>query len=264
MMLKDKVVLISGMGPGMGVKMGLEAARQGAHALIISARTASKLDEAEEQISALGTSTQVLKVSCDITKPEDCKNLVAASVEKFGRIDCLVNSAYYGGDLTKSTEKADLDDWRKMLETNLLGTMSLTQVVVEQMKEQKNGAIVMVSSMAARKPFYGHAGYAASKNAMNAVIKYLAVDVGGYGIRVNAAAMGWMWGNSVESFFKYNEKKKGISVQDQYDKKAKDIPLGKIPTDDECGRAALFLISDMAAAITGVCLDVNGGEYMAA
>lgn len=264
MLLKGKVVVITGIGPGLGTKLALEAARQGAAGLILASRSSDKLDAAEAAIAALaGVQTQVLKVPCDITKPEDCARLTERSVATFGRIDALVNSAYIAGDLSKAADKGNLDDWRAVMETNVFGTMNVTQSVSAQMKKQKSGAILMISSMVTRKPFYGQAGYAASKGAMNTIVKFLATDLGRHGIRVNAASMGWMWGASVEGYFKYREKTEGISIDEQKAAVFKNIPIGRIPTDDECAKAALFLISDMAAVVTGVCLDVNGGEFIA-
>lgn len=263
MLLKDKIILITGIGPGLGSKLALEAARQGAAGIVLASRSSEKLAAAADAIAQLGTTAQVLQQPCDITQPADCARLTAAAVEKFGRIDALVNSAYIAGDLTRSTEKGDLDDWRKVMDTNVSGTMNVTQSVAAQMKTQKQGAIAMVSSMVTRKPFYGQAGYAASKGALNTLVKFLATDLGHHGIRVNSAAIGWMWGASVEGYFNYRAQKEGISVDEQKAAVYKNIPLGRIPTDDECARAVLFLVSDMSAVVTGATLDINGGEFMA-
>ena len=96
MLLKDKVVIVSGIGPGLGIELALLAAQEGAK-LAICARTPSKLDEAERDVAALGLGTEVLKVPTDIADREQCRNLVDRTIERFGRVDVLINSAYVGG-----------------------------------------------------------------------------------------------------------------------------------------------------------------------
>ncbi|MFT6758484.1 MAG: NAD(P)-dependent dehydrogenase (short-subunit alcohol dehydrogenase family), partial [Chitinophagales bacterium] len=144
MLLQDKVVIVSGIGPGLGKELAIEAAKQGA-LLSICARTASKLDDCEKEIRALGLANPILKVATDIADLEQCKALVAATIDRYGRIDSLINSAYNPGSFGP-IEKADLDGWRAAMEVNLFGTMTLTLEVVPHMKEQGGGSIVMVNT----------------------------------------------------------------------------------------------------------------------
>ena len=264
MLLKDKVVIVSGIGPGLGIKLALEAARAGARGVALAARRAESLDQAEAQIRALGTDCEVIKVPTDITNAEQCAALAERTVKTLGRIDGLVNSAYNPGNVMKSIEETNLDDWRPVMETNLMGTMTLSRAVVPQMRVQRSGSIVMISSMVTRKPLLGQAGYAISKGALGVAAKYLAHELGRYGIRVNTVAMGWMWGAPVEGYMQYVADTQKVSVDDQKAAVAANIPLGHIPTDDDCAKAALFMVSDYAAAVTGAWLDANGGEFMAA
>ncbi len=263
MLLEDKVVLISGIGPGLGVKLAVEAAREGASAVIVSARTAAKLDDAESKIKALGTHCKVLKKATDIKDAAQCKALVDAGVKAFGRIDALVNSAFEHGPLD-FVSSANLEGWLTgPIGTNLLGTLKLTQAVIPAMKAQGGGAIVMINTMAVRKvPPLGEAGYAASKAALAATVKYLAKEVGPHKIRVNTVHMGWMWGAPVQGYLQWQAQQQKKSLQEMLDQVAANIPLGRIPPDEECARAALFMVSDYASVVTGASLDVNGGEYM--
>ncbi|MGH8461290.1 MAG: SDR family oxidoreductase [Stenotrophobium sp.] len=262
MLLKDKVVIISGIGPGLGVKLAIEAAREGASAVAIGARSADKLDDAERRIREISKSCKVLKQVTDITNRAHCDALVAATIKSFGRIDALVNSAFIHGDMDY-VASAKLDDWTAVLGTNLLGTLKLTQAVLPQMRKQKSGAIVMINTMAARQvPPLGEAGYAASKAALANSAKYLAKEVGKDGIRVNTIHMGWMWGAPVQGYMEWQASEHKVPVETLKAQVAASIPLGRIPTDDECARAALFLASDYASAVTGAALDANGGAYM--
>ena len=266
-MLKDKVVIISGIGPGLGVQLALIAAQQGARGLVLASRTVANLDAAKARIQALNIDCDILKVRTDICDRAQCDHLVEKSLETFGRIDALVNSAYYHGNF-ESVATADLVEWRKVMDTNLIGTMNITQAVVPVMQRQQKGAIVMINTMATRKPavleFGGESGYAASKAALATTVKYLAKELGGDGIRVNSAYMGWMWGDPVKSYLESQAEIQKISMQEAIAQVTKNIPLGRIPTDEQCATSALFLISDYSAAMTGASLDINGGEYMPA
>src|SRR5690606_33613076 len=163
MLLKDKIVIVSGIGPGLGVKLAIEAAREGARGVAVAARSADKLDDAEARVRSVSAACTVLKCVTDITDAAQCERLAAATVERFGRVDALVNSAFVHGDMDY-VSTAKLDDWQTVLGTNLLGTLKLTQAVLPQMKKQGGGAIVMINTMAARQvPPLGEAGYAASK-----------------------------------------------------------------------------------------------------
>jgi NAD(P)-dependent dehydrogenase (short-subunit alcohol dehydrogenase family) len=261
MLLKNKVVIVSGIGPGLGIKLAVEAAREGARAIIVAARTQAKLDDAKDRIRSLGVDCDVLKVRADITVRQQCADLVGHAVERFGRIDALLNSAYAHGDF-EPVATADLQGWRSIFETNVFGTMNLTVAVVQQMEKQHGGAIAMINTQAVRKPFAGEAGYAASKGALAVAAKYLAQELGPKGIRVNSVHMGWMWGAPVQDYVARTAAQQQVSQEQIVGRIVADIPLGHIPTDDDCAKAALFLVSDYANAVTGASLDANGGGYM--
>lgn len=262
MLLQDKVVMVSGIGPGLGIKLAVEAAREGARAVVIGARTAARLDDAEQRIRALGSRCAVLKCVTDITDRGQCQAMADAAVGQFGRIDALVNSAFVHGAMDHAST-ADLDSWQGPIGTNLLGTLKLTQAVIPQMKQQGGGAIVMINTMAVRQvPPLGEAGYAASKAALAVSVKYLAKELGPHKIRVNTVHMGWMWGAPVQGYVQWQAQQLGIPEAQIKAQIAANIPLGEVPTDDDCARAALFMVSDYARVVTGAALDVNGGHYM--
>jgi NAD(P)-dependent dehydrogenase (short-subunit alcohol dehydrogenase family) len=153
--------------------------------------------------------------------------------------------------------------WRSVFDTNLCGTMTLTQEVLPQMKKQGGGAIVMINTAAARRPFPGEAGYAASKGALAVAVKYLAKELGSHGVRVNSVLMGWMWGEPVQGYVRHMADEHKVPEEQIVAPIKANIALGRMPTDDDCAKAALFLVSDYANAVTGASLDANGGEYMA-
>jgi NAD(P)-dependent dehydrogenase (short-subunit alcohol dehydrogenase family) len=261
MLLKDKVIMVSGIGPGLGVKLAVEAAREGASAVAVSARTAEKLDDAEKRMKEANPAVKVLKVVTDIRDAASCKRFIEATHKQFGRIDGLVNSAFQWG-APGTADASDPNAWREILETNVIGTLNMVQAVAPVMKAQGGGAIVNVSSMATVKPHTGEAGYAASKGAINTASRYMAIELGPHNIRVNVARMGWMLGVPVQNFVAHDAKQKGVPEKSYYDAIAANIPLRRLVTDTECARAALFLLSDYASGVTGAVIDANGGEYL--
>jgi NAD(P)-dependent dehydrogenase (short-subunit alcohol dehydrogenase family) len=261
MLLKDKVIMISGIGPGLGVKLALEAARAGARGVAIAARSADKLDDAEARIRADGNDCQVLKVPTDIRDRAACERFAAATVDRFGRIDTLFNSAYLHGAFEPVAD-GDLNQWHPVFETNVFGTMTLTQAVIPQLKAQQSGAIVTITTLGMQKPYVGGAGYAASKGALAVLSRYLAQELAPYGIRANSVACGWMWGEPVQQYVRKAAADYDISEQEVLAQYTSAIPGGRMPTDEDCARAALFLASDYARAVNGALLDANGGEYM--
>ena len=258
MLLSDKVAIVSGIGPGLGQELAHAAAREGAK-VVLAARTESYLKEVDEALRSGGAETLV--VPTDISQREQCDALVEQTVSRFGRIDCLINSAYTPGRMGLF-ENSDLDDWRLPLEVNLFGSLGLTQAVVGPMKQQGGGSVVFVNTMVQKKPLLTQGGYATSKGALTAAARQLARELGPHGIRVNSIYMGWMWGPPVEQYIEAVAKGQGVEPAEVIAGIARDIPIGSIPDDADCANAVVFLASDHARAITGAGLDCNGGEWM--
>jgi len=258
MILEEKVVLVSGIGPGLGQELAINAGEEGAK-VVLAARTKSFLEEVDAIVRETGAETLV--VPTDITSPEQCQNLVDQAIGRFGRVDALINSAYTGGKPVMFAD-SDLDDWRATMEVNFFGSLTLTQKVVPHMKKQGGGAIVMINTMVQRKPMPTQAAYGASKGALTAATRMLAKELGPDQIRVNSVSMGWMWGPPVQSYIRGAAKQMGVSEEDVIKGITAEIPLGQIPDDSDCANAALFLASDLARVITGASLDCNGGEFM--
>lgn len=260
MLLRDKVLLISGVGPGLGIQLALLGAREGAQ-LVLAELEPEHLETAVHAVSALGLGTQVLAMQNDIRRRACCRSVVEAALARFGRIDALLNSAYVAGAM-EPIETANLESWQPTLDTNLFGTLTLTQEVIRVMKHT-GGAIVMVNTMVVRnRPMAGNAEYDASKAALRSVTGNVAQEVGHYGIRVNSIFMGWMWGPSVERYLSARANQTSHDVEHLRREVEREIPLGRMPTDEECARAVLFLASDYSVAISGACIDANGGQYI--
>jgi NAD(P)-dependent dehydrogenase (short-subunit alcohol dehydrogenase family) len=255
MLLKDKVAVVSGVGPGLGKEIALALAREGA-AVVLGARTEAQLKDVAAEIE--GTGGRALWVQTNITDVEQCRRLVHTATDGFGRVDVLVNNAFRP-DAFERFEDVDLDKWRRIFEVNVFGSLQLTKEVIPPMKAQGGGSIVFINSMIIRKVLPNQGGYAASKGALLTAAQVLARELGSYKIRVNSVVPGWMWGPSVEALFEMRAGE-GRSKQEQYDEIAREISLGVIPPDDDVANAVVFFASDRSALVTGQSLDVNGGE----
>lgn len=199
MLLKDKVVIVSGVGPGMGQALARIAAAEGA-SVVLAARNQAFLDEVCSDIKAKGG--KAIAVTCDVSDEAQCKTLAERAAAEFGgRVHGLVNSAYFHGDWC-FVDNADLGDFAKAFDVNCLGALRLTRACVPYLRD--GGAVVNVSTMATVNPYGTEGGmempYAAAKGALNTLSKYMASDLGRHGIRVNTCRMGWIHGEPVEGF----------------------------------------------------------------
>ncbi len=256
-MLTDKVVIITGIGPGMGRKLALEAAKVGAK-LVLAARSKDFVEGVAREVQAAGG--KAIAVTADVSKQEDCNRIVAAAVAEYGKLDGLVNSAYGSGPFV-SFEDGDLNDWRKAMDVTLFGTLQMVKAALPHMKD-KGGSIVNVGTMETRKPLVAHGSYVVPKVALGGATRQLAIELGKYKIRVNSAIMGWMWGAPVESYMTHMAKENGTTLDAMKAGISANIPLGHIPPDQECAKAILVLLSDFTSQVTGAALDINGGEYV--
>lgn len=257
-MLSGEVVVITGVGPGLGSKLAVRAAAGGAK-VVMAARSTEVMAQVEKDVAAEGG--EAVAVPCDVRRSEDIERLVATAVDRFGTITGLVNSAYaHPGfyDLLDTPEK----QMRRSMDIILFGTLGVTRAVVPHMKAAGRGSIVNIGTMTTRKPMRGEGGYAVAKAALTSATQFLALELGEHGIRANQAIMGWLDGPGVRFYLKFTAEQRGVTEQDVYDEIAARNPLGRIPTDEACAGAVLFLLSQLASEVTGATLDVNGGEYM--
>jgi NAD(P)-dependent dehydrogenase (short-subunit alcohol dehydrogenase family) len=256
-LLKGRVAIVSGIGPGVGKEVAYAFAREGAD-VVLAARTSSALEEV-----ALGIQKRRQKALCvptDIAKPEDCQRLVDLAVKQFKRVDVLVNNAF----LTHPwgpIEQANFADWQKILDVNLFGSLRLSQLVIPHMRRQGGGSIVMVNTMSMRiiEPNVG--GYASSKAALMTATQTLAKEVGPDGIRVNSVVPGYIWSDKMEAYFRHLAQEQQRSYEAVHAEVANKTALHHIPESSEIADAVLFFASELSRGCTGQALDVNGGHY---
>lgn len=257
-LLEGRVCVVSGVGPGLGRQSALLLARHGAD-LVLAARRQAVVDEVAAEVRGLGA--RAVAVPTDITDPAQCERAMDRAVEELGGVDVLVNNAFRY-DVFQTFEQVDLDRWRKIVETNVFGSLQMTRAALPAMRERGGGSVVMVASMAARKPPELQGGYAISKGALLTATRVLAEELGPSGVRVNAVVPGWMLGPSVDIYVKMTSDSRGITEEEVVAELAGPMPLGRVPSDADVAGTVVFLASDLSSALTGQAVDANGGEYL--
>jgi NAD(P)-dependent dehydrogenase (short-subunit alcohol dehydrogenase family) len=257
-MLDNKVVVISGVGPALGTTLARRCAEAGAD-LVLAARTAERLDDVAKQITDMGR--RAVAVATDITDDAQVRILVDTTLAAYGKVDVLINNAFRVPSM-KPLADTSFQHIRDAIELTVLGTLRLIQGFTPALTET-NGSVVNVNSMVIRhsQPKYG--AYKMAKSALLAMSQSLASELGPAGIRVNSVVPGYVWGDTLKSYFAHQAGKYGTTVEQIYQATAAQSDLKRLPTEDEVASAVLFLASDLASGITGQTLDVNCGEYKA-
>lgn len=245
--LKDKVALVTGASQGIGRATALALAAAGAK-VAGAARNSEKLSAVMAEVTAAGG--EALAMPMDVADPAHIKSGFKQVIERFGRLDILVNNAAITRDGLAVRMKAE--DWDTVLRTNLTGAYLCIQQALAVMMRQRSGRIINVASVVAQMGNAGQANYVTAKAGLIGLTKAIAVEVASRNITVNAVAPGFI----------------ATPMTDPLPDKLKEdlrsrIPLGRLGADTDVAASIVFLASDEAGYITGHILDVNGGIYMA-
>ena len=256
MRLKEEVALVTGGGRGIGRAIALRFAQEGAH-VVVAGRTVSALEEVAGEIQALGR--PVLALPCDVSDDSAVREMVQQVEARFGRIDILVNNAGYFSTMYRLHEMPDAE-WDQTLRTNLTSTFYVCRAALPGMIARRRGAIVMISSIAARAAFPFTTPYSTTKAGLLGLTRALAAEVGQYGIRVNALCPGITVGT--EMHHKVNrevEKMSGVAPDKRLEAARNVLLLRRLPSPEAVADAALFLASSDSGLMTGQALNVDGG-----
>ena len=246
MLLEGKNAIVTGSGQGIGRAIALRLAENGANVVISDVVEATALKVVEE-IRAMGR--QSTAVVCDVSKLDQCENLIEKSLEAFPTIDILVNNAGITRDnLLMRMKEAD---WDLVIAINLKGTFNCCKSVVRQMMKQRSGHIVNIASVVGLMGNAGQVNYSASKAGVIGITKTLAKEFGSRGINVNAIAPGFIQTAMTDAL-----SAEAKTELERY------IPFQKLGTADDVANAALFLASPLSSYITGEVIRVDGGMAM--
>ena len=259
MILRDKTLVVSGVGPGLGREVARGALRDGAR-VVIGARSEGRLKDTAAELDADGE--RVAWCGADITDPQRCEALLATAVGRFGGVDAVVQVAALDA-LFGTLQNTSADDWRRSMEVNVLGTLQLARAAVPHLKARGGGAIVLTGSQSMwLPPRMPQIAYASAKGALVSAMYHMVRELGPDRIRVNMVIPTWMWGPPVQAYVKWQAAERKLPEEAIVAEIAANMPLGEIPADEDVAEAILFLCSDRARMITGETLMVNAGELL--
>jgi 3-oxoacyl-[acyl-carrier protein] reductase len=247
--LRDRVAIVTGASQGIGRAIAVELARVGAHVAVCSRRKEA-LEPVADLVRAEGR--RALPVACDVGDARQVDDVVARTLDAFGRIDILVNNAGYR--IRSPLEDLPRSEWDAMVATNLTGVFLLSQAVGRVMIRQRAGKIINVTSVAGRSGSRGMAAYAAAKAGAAVLTQSLGAEWAKHGITVNAVAPGPVETEGVREVWK---------TPAMIAQAAREVPLQRLGRPEEIAWAVIFVASDQANFMTGETVYVSGGPRMA-
>jgi gluconate 5-dehydrogenase len=245
--LSGRVAIVTGGSIGLGRQMAEGLAEMGAN-LVLCARKKERCEQTAEELKQLGVKT--LALGCDVKDPASIQAVAEDTFKQFGRIDILINNA--GTSWGAPVEAMTVEQWNKVIETNLTGTFLFSQAVGKVMIAQRRGKIINIASVAGLRgspPSFSAIGYSASKGGVIIFTKDLACKWGMHNIQVNAIAPGWF---PTDMSGKVIERNKEMLLA--------GIPAGRFGGPDDLKGAAVFLASDASNFVNGNILVIDGGQ----
>ena len=243
----DKVAMITGATRGIGKQIALTLANEG-YNIVLNYRTENdELKQLKNEIES--KNVKCLAVQGDVTNFEDCKQMIESAIKEFGKIDVLVNNAGITKDMLLARMKEE--DFKQVIDVNLVGTFNMTKNVISYMMKARNGRIINISSVVGIAGNAGQTNYSASKAGIIGFTKSLAKEIASRNILVNAVAPGFIETNMTD-----------VLKDDVKQEIAKNIPLKRMGTTQDVANVVKFLASDDSSYITGQVINVDGGMLM--
>ena len=247
MRFKNKVVIITGSSRGIGKSLALAFAREGAKVVINYVNSEKLAEDVVKSIKDMGSES--FSIKADVRKSDEVKKMVAETLEKFGKIDILINNAGFYRDST--VWKMSEEIWDEVIDINLKGTFNCTNAVINHMRDQKFGRIISISSVVGQIGVFGTSNYSAAKAGLFGFSKAVAKEVANKNITVNVLTLGYF---DVGMLRRLSD-----STQETI---LKQIPIGRFGNLEEVNETALFIASEGASYLTGQVIHLNGGYYM--
>lgn len=263
MRLKDKVAIVTGGGKGIGKAIALAFAAEGA-TVVVAARTRSKLEETVKEIESKGGRAKT--VQTDVSDEKQVQQMVAQTLDEYGRIDILVNNSGIGGP-TANVVDLKLEDWNEALAIDLTGSMLCSREVLKHMIPRRSGNIINIAAEGGRGGD-GRAGYpmrspyCCAKMGVVGLTDTLAVEVGEYNIRVNCISPAAVRGERLINVVKGRAEATGVPFEELMGKITANYSLKRPAEESEIAAVAVFLASDESSCITGQIVVTNCGQHV--
>ncbi len=250
MQVKDKVVIVTGAGSGIGKATAIHFAKHGAKVVVSDINTEKMQNVADEIVTNFG---KALPISADVSDYEDVEHLITHTVAVYGKLDVLVNNAGIGPNYLK-THESRLKDWDKVIAVNQTGVYYCMKVALNQFIEQGYGNIVNIASLAGLKASPNNISYSASKFAVVGMTKSAALEYASKNIRINAICPGYTESALLDLL---------LSAKPEMDSILKNIiPMKRYGKAKEIAEAVVWLASDNTKFITGQTITLDGGTSL--
>jgi NAD(P)-dependent dehydrogenase (short-subunit alcohol dehydrogenase family) len=263
MRLKNKIAIVTGGGQGIGKAIALAFAAEGA-SVVVAARNLANLEKTVAGITSHGGRAKAIQT--DVTREAEIERMAVETVKEFGKIDILVNNSGIGG-VTCPVVDLKLEDWMEVLQIDLTGSMLCSKHVLKYMIPRKSGVIINIAAEGGRAGD-GKSGYpmrtpyCCSKMGIIGLTESVSVEVGQYGIRVNAISPAAVKGERLLSVIKGRAQATGASFEDLMSKIAENASLGRITEESDVAAMAVFLASDEARCVTGQTIPIHCGVHI--
>jgi len=260
MRFKDKVVLVTGAAQGLGEAISERFAKEGAIVVLTDVNEQGVKDTANRISQQCGVRT--IGVRMDVTDDFEVGKVFEMVKKEFGRLDVLVANA--GILIAHLLTEFPVNEWRKVIDVNLVGYMICAKYAAQMMQQQRSGVIIQINSKSGKKGSFGNSAYAASKFGGIGLTQSLALEMAPFGVRVNAVCPGNILEGTLwqQSLFEQYARTQGLTIEQVRRKYLDQVPLGRSCTYDDVANVVLFLASDEASYMTGQAINVTGGQEM--
>ncbi len=258
--LLDRIAIVTGGAQGLGEAICHRLAQEGAHVVVADIN----LEGAEKTAAAIreATGRRAIAVRVDVTKEDEVEAMVNRALEEFGRLDIMVANA--GILISGAIEEFPLEQWRKVIDVNLIGYFLCAKHAARVMKAQRSGVIIQINSKSGKRGSYKNSAYAASKFGGIGLTQSIALELAEYGVRVNAVCPGNLLDSPlwVQSLYTQYAKRWGVSEEEVRRRYIEQVPMKRACTYEDVTNVVVFLASDYSSYMTGQAINVTGGQEM--
>lgn len=256
MMLQNQVAIVTGAAKGMGRAISLRLAGEGAH-LALAAREIPPLEAVAREVEAL--SCRALVVPTDVREEAMVRAMVEHTLDAFGQIDILVNTAGITGPIETPVQEVKVEEWDEVLAVNLRGTFLCVKHVLPAMLARRRGKIVNIAGTSGLRGYKLRAPYSSSKWAVRGFTRTVALEAGPYNINVNCVAPGIISGDRMDKLCREKARKRGWTPEQVYQEYVNEMALRRLTTAEDVASTVVFLCSEESRNMTGQTVTVDGG-----
>lgn len=258
--LHNKIAFVTGAGRGIGRAISLALAQENA-TLILTGRDLEALNETSRLISKIEGAPEPVVYQMDLLDSAGITACVQSALDRFGRIDILVNNSGITGKSAPLWELTE-SEWDEGMDTNLKGPFLVSRAVIPSMIDSKSGSIIFIGSITGKRPLENRSVYAASKLGMVGMMRTLALELGRHGVRVNHISPGFVEGPRLDGVIAQVAKNQNVSPEEMNEQWLEMVPIGRFISPENIAQGVLFFASDRSGGTTGEDLNISGGLVM--